>query len=98
MKNSIYNNKLKNSLKYAKEMLNTLRTNELNLQNYYHLYTSIFDEMQHMLNYFQEELHRGRIIQDFYDIIQKWNKRRFLKIIKISLWLAQYKKGAYLCR
>ena len=71
MKNSIYNNKLKNSLKYAKEMLNTLRTNDLNLQNYYHLYTSIFDEMQHMLNYFQEELHRGRIIHDFYDIIQQ---------------------------
>ena len=71
MRNSIYNNKLKNSLKYAKEMLNTLRTNDLNPQNYYHLYISIFDEMQHMLNYFQEELHRGRIIQDFYDIIQQ---------------------------
>lgn len=71
MKNSIYNNKLKNSLKYAKEMLNTLRTSDLNLQNYHHLYTSIFDEMQHLLNYFQEELHRGRIIHDLYDIIQQ---------------------------
>lgn len=71
MKNSIYNNKLKNSLKYAKEMLNTLRTNDLNPENYYQLYMSIFDEMIHLLNYFKEELRRGRIMEDFYNTVQQ---------------------------
>ena len=39
--------------------------------NYYHLYTTIFDEMQYIYNYFREESKRGRRMKDLYDVVQQ---------------------------
>lgn len=71
MKKSIESNKLRNSLKYAKSMLDTLKSENLKPENYYCLYMSIFDEMQYMYNYFREEARRGRIMEDLYNIVQQ---------------------------
>ena len=52
MKVAIENNKLRNSLKFAKAMLDTLKSTTLSPSNYYQLFLSIFDEMQYIFNYF----------------------------------------------
>ena len=54
-------------------MLNELRTNLLTPKNYYHLFTAIFDEMQIVKNFFQEEINRGRHIIDLYETVQQAN-------------------------
>ena len=52
-------------------MFKTLRTSKLTPSNYYHLYTTIFDEMQYIYNYFREEARRGRRMKDLYDVVQQ---------------------------
>ena len=61
MKVAIENNKLRNSLKFAKAMLDTLKSTTLSPSKYYQLFLSIFDEMQYIFNYFREEARRGKI-------------------------------------
>ena len=71
MKVAIENNKLRNSLKFAKAMLDTLKSTTLSPSNYYQLFLSIFDEMQYIFNYFREEARRGRRMKDLYDTVQQ---------------------------
>ena len=71
VRTAIDNNKLRHTLKYGKNMLDTLRTSKLTPSNYYHLYTTIFDEMQYIYNYFREEARRGRRMKDLYDVVQQ---------------------------
>ncbi len=52
-------------------MLSELRTGHLTPKNYYHLFTSVFDEMQVVINFFQEEIKRGRKVHDLYDAVQQ---------------------------
>ena len=52
-------------------MLNELRTSYLTPKNYYHLFTAAFDEMQLVINFFQEEITRGRKVRDVYDSVQQ---------------------------
>ena len=71
VRTAIDNNKLRHTLKYGKNMFETLRTSKLTPSNYYHLYTTIFDEMQYIYNYFREEARRGRRMKDLYDVVQQ---------------------------
>jgi vacuolar protein sorting-associated protein 35 len=71
VRTAIDNNKLRHTLKYGKNMLDTLRTSKLTPSNYYHLHTTIFDEMQYIYNYFREEARRGRRMKDLYDVVQQ---------------------------
>ena len=71
MRASIDKNKLRHSLKYAKNMLDTLKNPYISPSGYYQLYTSIFDEMQYLYNYFKEEARRGRRMKDLYDTVQQ---------------------------
>ena len=71
VRTAIDNNKLRHCLKYGKNMLDTLRSSKLSPSNYYHLYTTIFDEMQYIYNYFREEARRGRRMKDLYDVVQQ---------------------------
>ena len=90
MRASIDKNKLRHSLKYAKNMLDTLKNPQLSPSNYYHLYTSIFDEMQYLLNYFREEARRGRRMKDLYDTVQQCENiipRVFLMISVGSVYI-----------
>ena len=52
-------------------MPSELRTNYLTPKNYYHLLTVVFDEMQIVSNFFQEEIKRGRKVRDLYDSVQQ---------------------------
>ena len=52
-------------------MLDTLKILKLTPSNNYHLYTTIFDEMQYIYSYFREEARRGRRMKDLYDIVQQ---------------------------
>ena len=90
MKVAIENNKLRNSLKYAKAMLDTLKSTTLSPSNYYQLFLSIFDEMQYIFNYFREEARRGRRMKDLYDTVQQCENiipRLFLLICVASAYI-----------
>ena len=90
MKVAIENNKLRNSLKYAKSMLDTLKSTTLSPSNYYQLFLSIFDEMQYIYNYFREEARRGRRMKDLYDTVQQCENiipRLFLLICVASAYI-----------
>ena len=64
-------NNLRQCLKETYSMLNELRTRYLTPKNYYHLFTTVFDEMQLVINFFQEEVNRGRKVRDIYDSVQQ---------------------------
>ncbi len=90
MKVAIDNNKLRNSLKFAKAMLDTLKNTQLSPSNYYQLFLSIFDEMQYIYNYFREEARRGRRMKDLYDTVQQCENiipRLFLLICVASAYI-----------
>ena len=90
MKVAIENNKLRNSLKFAKAMLDTLKSTTLSPSNYYQLFLSIFDEMQYIYNYFREEARRGRRMKDLYDTVQQCENiipRLFLLICVASAYI-----------
>ena len=90
MKVAIENNKLRNSLKFAKAMLDTLKSTTLSHSNYYQLFLSIFDEMQYIYNYFREEARRGRRMKDLYDTVQQCENiipRLFLLICVASAYI-----------
>ena len=90
MKSAIENNKLRNSLKFAKAMLDTLKSTTLSPSNYYQLFLSIFDEMQYIYNYFREEARRGRRMKDLYDTVQQCENiipRLFLLICVASAYI-----------
>ena len=71
IKNTINTNNLRQCLKETNLMLCELRTSDLTPKNYYQLYTTAFDEMQYVTNFFQEEVNRGRKLQDLYDSVQQ---------------------------
>ena len=68
---SIEKNNLRQCLKETYAMLSELRTNTLTPKNYYHLFTTIFDEMLLVEDFFKEEINRGRKVKDLYDSVQQ---------------------------
>ena len=68
---AIEKNNLRQCLKETYIMLSELRTNLLTPKNYYHLFTTIFDEMIIVENFFSEEIKRGRKARDVYDSVQQ---------------------------
>ena len=68
---AIEKNNLRQCLKETYSMLSELRTSALTPKNYYHLFTTIFDEMQIVENFFSEEIKRGRKVRDVYDSVQQ---------------------------
>ena len=68
---AIEKNNLRQCLKETYAMLSELRTSALTPKNYYHLFTTIFDEMQIVENFFAEEIKRGRKVRDVYDSVQQ---------------------------
>jgi len=62
---------LRNCLQETNQMLCELKNSQLTPKNYYQLYTTVFDEMQYVTNFFQEEVNRGRKLQNLYDLVQQ---------------------------
>ncbi|KEG11920.1 vacuolar protein sorting-associated protein 35 [Trypanosoma grayi] len=59
-----------NVLRSASHMLAELRTGMLAPQNYYELYVKVFDEMQQLEQYIEEEYRRGRPLEEMYEVAQ----------------------------
>ena len=68
---AIEKNNLRQCLKETYSMLSELRTNYLTPKNYYHLFTAAFDQMQVVINFFADEIKRGRKCRDLYDSVQQ---------------------------
>ena len=68
---SIEKNSIRQTLKETYLMLNELRTNDLTPKNYYHLFTTIFDEMLLVENFFKEQIERGRDVREIYEGVQE---------------------------
>ena len=68
---SIDKRSLRQCLRETYVMLNELRIDKLTPKNYYHLFTSIFDEMLVVENFFKEQIKRGRKVRDLYDLVQE---------------------------
>ena len=90
MRKAIDENKLRHSLKYAKNMLDTLKNPYISPSNYYQIYIQIFDQMQYLYAYFKEEARRGRRMKDLYDTVQQCENiipRIFLLITVGSVYI-----------
>ena len=68
---SIDKRSLRQCLRETYVMLNELRIDKLTPKNYYHLFTSIFDEMLIVENFFKDQIKRGRKVRDLYDYAQE---------------------------
>ena len=68
---NIEKNDLRHCLRETYIMLAELKTNKLTPKSYYHLFTTIFDEMLLVEDFFKEEIKRGRKVQDLYDVVQE---------------------------
>ena len=94
---SVEKNNLRQCLKETYSMLSELRTSALTPKNYYHLFTSIFDEMQIVENFFTEEINRGRKVRDIYDSVQQaiyLIPRLYLMVTAGSLVIANEPKSS----
>jgi vacuolar protein sorting-associated protein 35 len=68
---TIEDNQLRQCLKETSIMLGELKTSLLTPRYYYQIYTTIFDEMQYLEQYFKEEYRRGRKLKYLYDSVQQ---------------------------
>jgi vacuolar protein sorting-associated protein 35 len=94
---SIEKNNLRQCLKETYSMLSELRTSALTPKNYYHLFTAVFDQMQIVENFFDEEVKRGRKVRDIYDSVQQATyliPRLYLMITAGSLVIANEPKSS----
>ncbi|ESL09312.1 vacuolar protein sorting-associated protein 35 [Trypanosoma rangeli SC58] len=57
-------------LRNASQMLLELRTGMLTPQHYYELYIKVFDEIQYLEQYIEEEHSRGRSLDEMYEVVQ----------------------------
>jgi vacuolar protein sorting-associated protein 35 len=71
MHKTIEDNQLRQCLKETSIMLGELKTSLLTPRYYYQIYTTIFDEMQYLEQYFKEEYRRGRKLKYLYDSVQQ---------------------------
>ena len=71
MRRALEGRHLQEVLKHASLMLAELRTSQLSPQNYYELYVVVTDELQHLEQYFEEEVtEHGRSVEELYEIVQ----------------------------
>eukprot|EP00761_Pharyngomonas_kirbyi_P013948 gb/GECH01013978.1/.p1 GENE.gb/GECH01013978.1/~~gb/GECH01013978.1/.p1 ORF type:complete len:810 (+),score=182.39 gb/GECH01013978.1/:1-2430(+) len=70
MQRALDKQSLPEALKHAANMLNELRTSQLTPKNYYRLYMKEFDSLSILEHYFEEEHHRGRRMEELYELVQ----------------------------
>ncbi|OII77695.1 vacuolar protein sorting-associated protein 35 [Cryptosporidium andersoni] len=70
MKRAIDQDSLRDSLKYASNMLCELRTSSLSPKHYYELYMQIFQEMHDLSNFFDDKVRHGRKMSELYESVQ----------------------------
>jgi vacuolar protein sorting-associated protein 35 len=90
MHKTIEDNQLRQCLKETSIMLGELKTSLLTPRYYYQIYTTIFDDMQYLEQYFKEEYRRGRKLKYLYDSVQQANSiipRLYLLITVGSVYI-----------
>lgn len=70
MQRALDKQSLHEALKHAANMLNELRTSQLTPKRYYDLYMKVFDELAVLEHYFEGEHHRGRNMEELYELVQ----------------------------
>jgi vacuolar protein sorting-associated protein 35 len=70
MKRAIDCNDMKDSIKFASEMLEVLRTNRLSPKSYYELYIKVSDEMRELEDFFSSLQRDGMKMIDLYEQVQ----------------------------
>ncbi|CRG99975.1 vacuolar protein sorting-associated protein 35, putative [Plasmodium relictum] len=70
MKQSLENGSLRDTLKYASNMLCELRTSLLSPKHYYELYMIIFNELQHLDNFISDKKKHKKKFIDIYESVQ----------------------------
>jgi len=70
MKRAMDNDNLREALKHASNLICELRTSLLSPKNYYELYMQVFQEMQHLSNFFNDRSRHNRKMMDLYESVQ----------------------------
>jgi|Transcript_56467 vacuolar protein sorting-associated protein 35 len=70
MKRAIDNDSLREALKHASNLVCELRTSLLSPKNYYELYMSVFQELQHISAFFGDRSRHNRKMVDLYESVQ----------------------------
>mmetsp|Transcript_35478 Transcript_35478/g.98028 ORF Transcript_35478/g.98028 Transcript_35478/m.98028 type:complete len:837 (-) Transcript_35478:101-2611(-) len=70
MKKAIDNDSLREALKHASNLICELRTSLLSPKNYYELYMQVFQEMQHLSNFFGDKSRHNRKMLELYESVQ----------------------------
>lgn len=70
MKRAMDNDNLREALKHASNLICELRTSLLSPKNYYELYMQVFQEMQHLSNFFNDKSRHNRKMIDLYESVQ----------------------------
>lgn len=70
MKRAMDSDQLRDALKHASNLICELRTSHLTPKNYYELYMQVFQEMQHLSNFFNDRSRHGRKMMDLYESVQ----------------------------
>ena len=70
MKTSLDNNQLMDALKNASTMLQEMRTALLSPKNYYELYMSVCDQLQHLEQFLLVEYQKSKNLTNLYEMVQ----------------------------
>jgi vacuolar protein sorting-associated protein 35 len=70
MKKAIEQENLKDTLKFASNMVCELRTSQLSPRFYYEVYMLIFQELQHLATFFGDKSRHGRKLTELYESVQ----------------------------
>jgi vacuolar protein sorting-associated protein 35 len=70
MKTSLDNNQLMDALKHASTMLLELRTSLLSPRNYYELYMSVCDQLQHLEQFLLIDFQKNKAFGNLYELVQ----------------------------
>lgn len=61
---------LREALRYSAAMLGELRTSQLTPQKYFELYMHVFDELNNLEEFFQNEHAKGKSYSELYELVQ----------------------------
>eukprot|EP01012_Entosiphon_sulcatum_P012165 TRINITY_DN17599_c0_g1_i2.p1 TRINITY_DN17599_c0_g1~~TRINITY_DN17599_c0_g1_i2.p1 ORF type:complete len:727 (+),score=193.00 TRINITY_DN17599_c0_g1_i2:28-2181(+) len=70
MKRALDKANLHEALKHSALLLSEMRTSMLSPQKYYELYIAVYDELMHLEQYFMEEVKRGTLAEELYEVVQ----------------------------
>ena len=71
LRNCIDRNDIRQVLKFSVDILSTLKTTFKSISIYNQLFSTVIEELSPIKTYFQEEINRGRRVQQFFEAVQQ---------------------------